>query len=128
MSRKKKQQPKSSSRRLRAAGEDRGSLALTVAWMLTAIAAAVATAVSLVAELLLLQFPPETGGAQPFAFVPGLFLLVATVTGLLCLTLTPVVIRVRRDPPPRSITLFAVIAGALPLVIVAWQTLFNSPA
>jgi len=96
--------------------------------MLTAIAAAVATAVSLVAELLLWQFPPETGGAQPFAFVPGLFLLVATVTGLLCLTLTPVVIRVRRDPPPRSITLFAVIAGALPLVIVAWQTLFNSPA
>lgn len=127
MSRKKKTHSKPSTHPARNIGEDRGSLALTVAWMLTALAAATASAVVLVAEFLLWQFPPQKGDAQPFAFVPGLFLLVATITGLICLTLTPVVYRVRRDPPPRSIAMFAVVAGLLPLAIIAWHTLFNSP-
>lgn len=124
MSRKKKSQSKTSARRARVVGEDRGSVALTVAWMLTALMTALAVAVVIVGRLLLWQFPPATTDARPLAFVPGLFLLVATVTAVLCLMLTPVVYRVRRDPPPRSIATTVVAVSLLPLAIVAWQTLF----
>lgn len=124
MSRKKKSQPKAVGRRSRTAGESRDSVALTVVWLLTALATAIALAVVLIGKLLLRQFPPESNGAQPFGFVPDLFLLMATITGIICLTLTPVVYRVRRDPPPRSIATSAVVVSLLPLAIIAWQALF----
>jgi len=128
MSRKRKPQAKPLNRRIRSEGEDRASVALTVAWMLAALATLIATAVVLFGEFLLWQFPPQSDDAQPFAFVPDLFLLVATATGMLCLVLTPVVYRVRQDPPPRSIAALAVVAGLLPLAIIAWHILFKSPA
>lgn len=122
MSRKKKPQSKPPPRRSRM-GEDRGSVALTVAWMLTALATGIAVGVVIVGEVLLWQFPPETSGTEPFAFVPRLFLVMATITGLLCLTLMPVVYRVRRDPPPRSIATAALVVSLLPLAIFAWRNL-----
>ena len=123
MSRKKKHSGKSAFPRSRTAGEDRGSVALTVVWMLTALATAAAVAVVLVARLLLWQFPPDSSGASPLRIVPELFLMVATITGLLCLVLTPVVYRARRDPPPRSIATTAVVVSVLPLALAIWQAM-----
>ena len=124
MSRKKKSQAKQTHRATRSSAEERSSVALTVAWMLTSLATAIALAVVVVGQMLVWQFPPETSGSAPFAFVPSLFLLMATITGLVCLTLTPVVYRVRRDPPPRSIATAAVVVSLIPFAIIAWRTLF----
>jgi hypothetical protein len=46
-------------------------------------------------------------------------LLVATATGLVCLVLTPLVLRWRDTPPPLGITRFAVAASLIPLVLLA---------
>jgi hypothetical protein len=122
MSRKKKTRAKQTHPRSRAAEEDRASVTITVVWMLSALVTTVAVAVVLVGELLLWRFPPETKASRPFEFVPSLFLLIALITGIMCLTLMPVVYRVRRDPPPRSIAIGAVVVCLLPLAIIAWQS------
>ncbi len=125
MSRKKlKAKSKSPVRRSRIAGEDRGSVALTVAWMMTALATAVALSVAVVVQLVVWRYPPVGNEVHPFAFVPGLFLMIATLTGLFCLILTPVVYRVRRDPPPRPIATGAVGVSLVPLAIIAAKVVF----
>ena len=54
-----------------------------------------------------------------------LLLVISVITGLICLGFTPVVLRVRRVPPPRSITRFAVVASALPLVTLVVLAVFQ---
>lgn len=87
---------------------------ITVAWMLTLLATVGAEVVGTIARavILLADNVPDTW----LAF-SGVMLFVASVTGLLCLGLTPLVCRFRREPPPRAITVFAVAASVLPLVI-----------
>ena len=124
MSRKKKARSKQSPQRAhRGDGEDRGSVALTVAWMLTFLMTSLAQAVALVFQLVLWGYPPPPREVHPLGFMPGLFLMVAIVTGLMCLVLMPVVYRVRRDPPPRPIAIAAVIVSLLPLATMAWKTI-----
>jgi hypothetical protein len=124
MARNKKTKSKQTSQKQTLSGEDRASLSLTVAWMLTAFATGIALVVVLIVQVLLWRFPPNTDGSKPFAAIPSLFLLIATVTGLLSLILMPVVYRVRRDPPPRSIGASVVIVCLLPLAIICWRALF----
>ena len=59
--------------------------------------------------------------AEPFPalkLLSGLLLLIACVTGVLCLALLPLVLRWRKVPPPIAITRFAIVASLLP-----WATL-----
>lgn len=53
-----------------------------------------------------------------FVMLPVLLTFIALVTGLVCLLLIPVTLRVRKTPPPRSVTLFAAVVGITPSIIV----------
>lgn len=60
-----------------------------------------------------------TAGSDPGASLAasGLLLFIAAVTGLVCLLLTPLVYRFRHVPPPTPITIIAVTASVLPLLV-----------
>ena len=62
------------------------------------------------------HFHPEAQVAEALA---ALLLLGALVVGALLLVLTPVVVRSRREKPPRGIVVLALVAGAAPLVGIA---------
>ena len=55
--------------------------------------------------------------------LPGLMLLIAVVTGFICLLLTPLVYRFRRTPPPAAIQYVAVTASVLPILVVIMMLL-----
>lgn len=98
--------------------EEPRAVALTVAWMLTAIASLASELVAVAAMVLnrMLIDPHDAQKLPPLARVlPGWFLFCALATGLLCLALTPAVWKVRREKPPRSVMLFAIGAGFLPI-------------
>jgi hypothetical protein len=101
------------------AGESRGAVALTVAWMLTCMSTAVGLIVVLALRLLMVSFPSAAGGVHPLGRMATVLLFVTIATGALCLAFTPLTYRVRRTPPPRSITIGAVVIGVLPLVAAA---------
>jgi hypothetical protein len=50
-------------------------------------------------------------------------LFVALIAGMMTLTLTPVVLRLRRVAPPRVIVAIAVVTGLVPLAVVVAQRL-----
>jgi RsiW-degrading membrane proteinase PrsW (M82 family) len=52
------------------------------------------------------------------AFVADLFLFLALVIGLVTVSLVPLVYRVRAIPPPKSVTIAAFVAGALPPITI----------
>lgn len=98
-------------------GESRASIAVTVAWM-TFFLTTVATTLLGVANWAIAAgstFQPNQ--PTPLQVLPGLFLGTATLTGLGVLGLIPLVYRTRKIPPPRSITIAAIVAGTLPLAI-----------
>ena len=59
---------------------------------------------------------PEAQAAEALA---ALLLLETLVVGVLLLALTPVVVRSRREKPPRGIVVLALVVGAVPLVGLA---------
>lgn len=63
---------------------------------------------------------------EPLAMLSNLLLLIAAVTGLLCLVITPVVLHVREIPPPPAITRFAVAASILPIATLALIATFGN--
>lgn len=101
------------------AGESRAAVALTVAWMLTCMSTIVGLVVVLGLRLLVASFPVAEGGVHPLRQMAAVLLFVTIATGVLCLVFTPLALRVRRTPPPRSITIGAVVIGVLPLVVAA---------
>lgn len=58
----------------------------------------------------------QTAPASLVAF-PNVMLFTAAVTGLVCLSLTPLVYRLRRMPPPTAVTVLAVAVSVLPFAI-----------
>ena len=90
--------------------ESRASEAVTVGWMLTSWA----TLLAVFVWLALRTLAPQEGR---LAIVGDLLLFAGSVTGLLALLLLPVVYRVRRDRPPRSIVAAATGIGVAPLLI-----------
>ena len=94
--------------------ESRGSLAFTVAWVLTALIALVAVAVSLLLRGTA-ALAEETEGLPLLA---DLFLLVSLVAGILALLLTPIVYRIREIKPPRAIVLTVLGIGLLPAILL----------
>jgi RsiW-degrading membrane proteinase PrsW (M82 family) len=98
------------------AGESRGVVGLTVAWMLTCMCTAASLAVAAAIRLILLATPAVEPANHPWNVIAGMVLLVAVVSGLMCLGLTSLVLRLRGSPPPRSVTVFAVVVSLAPLV------------
>jgi hypothetical protein len=108
------------------AGETRAAVATTVVWMLTCLSTAAAMLMVLAFRLLIIEFPVAAGQRHPLAAVAGVLLLVALLTGVLCLGLTPLVYRVRRTRPPVAITAAAVLIGAAPMVTMILFFLLNA--
>jgi len=107
-------------RRQRLPGDDesRAAEALTVAWMLTCLSTAAGLALVLALRLVMAAFPVAEGGVHPLRQMAAVLLFVTVATGALCLVFTPLAIRVRQTPPPRAITIAAVVIGVLPIVVV----------
>lgn len=85
-----------------------------MAWMLTMVATLGAEIVGACVSVVLGFFDSSPQTWQAF---PGLMLFTATITGMICLLLTPLVFRFRRIPPPTGITVMAVTVSVLPLAI-----------
>jgi hypothetical protein len=104
--------------------ESRAAVALTVVWMLACMSTVVGMAVVGLLHLGMAVTPVAAGGLHPLARISGVMLFVAIVTGVLSLVLTPLAYRVRMVPPPRAITIAAVLIGLLPLVVLVVLALF----
>jgi hypothetical protein len=98
--------------------ESRAAVALMVAWMLACMSTAVAMLMVLALRLLMIAFPVAAGGVHPLARIAGVLLFVALMTGALCLGFTPLTHRIRHAPPPRAITIGAILIGLSPIVML----------
>jgi hypothetical protein len=105
-------------------GEDRRAEAVTVAWMLSMLAATGADLLSAGAYLVLPRLYAQAAqdpGMSPLVF-PRLLLLIAAVTGAACVALTPAVYRFRNEPPPLQITIFGLVVSIGPVLALFWMT------
>jgi hypothetical protein len=100
--------------------EQRGE-AITVAWMLTMLATTGADVLLALAAIVFAPMAKQAEDPRLAPILPQVMLLIASICGIVCLLLTPVVYRFRHDPPPLAITVFGVIASIVPLLIVAWR-------
>lgn len=98
--------------------ESRTADAVTVAWMLTALATLAAELFALLGWVAVAIAARGGQVPQEFVMLPALLTFIALVTGLVCLLLIPVTHRVRSVPPPRSVTIFAAAVGIMPTVVV----------
>jgi hypothetical protein len=99
------------------AGESRGAVAVTVAWMLLALCTLAAQVVAL-AVWLFARTAGIPGRPNYLMLVPTTLMMVALLAGILVLALTPLTYRVRRSRPPLSITIGAIVVALLPLIVV----------
>lgn len=99
------------------AGESRGAVAVTVAWMLLALSTLAAQVVAL-AVWLFARTVGIPGRPNYLMLVPTTLMMVALLAGILVLVLTPLTYRVRRSRPPLSITIGAIVIALFPLVVV----------
>src|SRR5262245_55328359 len=89
-------------------GEERFADALTIIWMLSAVATLAAQMVAGLARALVL-FTGEETPQMVARILPGWFLLCSLITGIVCLILTPLAYFVRRTKPPTSIMVTAIL-------------------
>ena len=88
------------------------SEAATVAWMLSLLATIGAEGLGLATRLAMLV----VGSSVPLQAFSGTLLLVAALTGVLLLILTPLVLKVRDTPPPKPLVVAAYVAGTVPIL------------
>ena len=67
--------------------------------------------------LLLVVTTLGTSAPASLLALSNLMLFIAAVTGVICLSLTPLVYRFRRTPPPTGVTVLAVTVAVVPLAI-----------
>ena len=106
---KKKQRRKPARQAQRAPGEDQRSEVVTVAWMLSTLVtlgALVLSGLVLAALPWLADDPTELG---PMRLLPGLMLIVATITATVAMILMAIALRFRRSRPPRLIIVVATV-------------------
>lgn len=116
---KKKRRPVREVRSEAPRGEDsRGVEAMTVLWMLIAVATLAAEVAAGAAVLLLQWFSTTSQGRSALDALPGVMLLTALFTGTLCLGLTLLVRRIRRVPPPTTVLWTAAAVGVSPWIIL----------
>lgn len=104
------------------AGENRASVAVTVAWMLSLLVSIAADAIAVPATIIAKANPQPIEKGLSTAHVADLFLFVALVTSLVTAGLVPVVYRVRPVPPPQAIVIAALVAAAVPPItmVLRW--------
>lgn len=98
--------------------ETRAAEAVTVAWMMAALAAFLGTLLASIAYAALWFTAPGGQITTPMVTIPFLLFFISAITGAICLLLTPLALKLRRIPPPRPVTIFALFAGAAPLAAV----------
>jgi hypothetical protein len=96
--------------------ESRAAEAVTVAWMMSALAAFLGTALSTISYAALFFTARDGRITTPMVTIPFLLFFISGITGAICLLLTPVALKLRRSPPPKPVTIFAVFFGAAPLI------------
>jgi hypothetical protein len=99
-----------------ATGESRTADVATIGWMLMVITALVCELGFAVARWFASAEPDG-----PLDVLAQLLLFAAAVIGLISLIAAPLAIKSRREPPPRGITVFALLVGAAPLAIMVAQ-------
>ncbi len=92
--------------------ERRTADAATVAWMFSAMTTLLCAGVAAIVWL----FAGQGGAGDPVMLLARLLHFGSLVTAVVSLALTVVVLRIRRAPPPRSITILAVIVAVLPIL------------
>lgn len=95
--------------------ESRGAEALTVALILSAMATLLAEAIASAGQIALLS-EPKWRSIEWVQALPRIMLLVAAVTGLICLILNPVVSRIRQVKLPLVVTVGITILSIAPIV------------
>jgi len=101
--------------------DSRASEALTVAWMNAVVTTALCEVGGIIAQWFVARLEPE----GVLRLLPTILLFAATVVGLVTLGLALLVHRARTVPPPSSVTWFAVVIGAAPLVALALRALLK---
>ena len=86
--------------------------ATTAAWMLTVVQTLLCELGTAAAR----WYASAVPGATRIALLANLLLIAATVIGGVSLMLLPLMLKLRRVPPPRGILVFGVIVGAAPLL------------
>ena len=99
------------------AAESRSALSATVAWSLSLVSTLAAEALGFVCELYS-KFVEEIEVLQVLG---AIMLFVALIAGVITLLLTPLVLALSKQRPPLVIVQTAVVAGALPIVVIAAQ-------
>jgi hypothetical protein len=64
------------------------------------------------------------GLGEGLALLGAYLLFAAVIIGAISLLLAVVVLRLRRQPPPRGITVFALVVGAAPLMVMLVNWIF----
>lgn len=104
-----------------ATGEDRRGEAVTVGWMLAMLATAAADVLAVVAAVVMPILAANAANPGMSLLLPRLMLFVASITGLVCILITPVVYSFRQSPPPLPITLFGITVSLLPVLGLFWS-------
>ena len=89
--------------------------ALTVGWVLTMLLTLVFDIGLLATRWYLSQVDPQP---RSIAALYALTVVASVLTGAICLALTPLIRKLRRDLPPTSVTWFAVIVSLFPFVML----------
>ncbi len=105
--------------------ETRAAEAVTVAWMLSMLATAMAEILTIGSWALALLFVDSHEEFKPLRTLPGLLLFLAVITGIVCLALGPIAQWLRKTRAPTSVFVTAMVIGVLPLINLTLFLMFT---
>ena len=99
--------------------EDRKSIAVTVAWMLSVLCTLTAEIAAVLVQIVAVWLDiPDTLG-----LLADYLLASAVICGIVTLVLTPITLKIRDVRPPQAIVNTAIVVGAVPLVALVARSL-----
>lgn len=98
--------------------ESRGAETLTILWTLLVTTVVGCDLGAAVTRFLLAKAPDNAA----LKLLSGLLLIAAALLGVAILALLPLVLRVRRTPPPRGYVVFALLVAVAPILAVILLT------
>ena len=101
------------------AHESRGAVVVTVVWMLLALSCLAAQLVALATWLVARAAGIPAGRPNALLLVPTTLMMVALLSGVLLLVMTPLAYRVRMSRPPTAVTIAAIMIALAPFITVA---------
>jgi hypothetical protein len=103
--------------------EERPAEAVTICWMLCALFTLCAEIIGLLGKVVFVYADAADPAMARWALVPLVTLAIGLVSGTLAIALTPLVYRLRKTPPPDSVTIVVILIGLAPLATFAVQWL-----